>query len=191
MIVYSRLYRGDVHAFSMSWCSEDGSSKQVAQGIWPPADVSSGTRLMQISKRSSCSCLTRLSVKELFLAKCDFKGWISGPKETETVYPTAGNLHEFHAGAETCTFIDVFIPPYNSDRVRHFYTPDCFIYKPSDRASHVPSYGPLSAETHHMSIVEVGSIVKLRPIDDPRHYRINRMPYTSPSLHFADWHPFS
>ncbi len=46
MIVYSRLYRGDVHAFSMSWCCEDGSSKQVAQGIWPPADLSSGTGLM-------------------------------------------------------------------------------------------------------------------------------------------------
>ena len=106
------------------------------------------------------------------------------------MYPTAGNLHEFHAGADTCTFIDVFIPPYNSARVRHFYTPECFIFKPSDRASHVPSYGPLSAETHHMSIVEVGSIVKLRPIDDPRHYRINRMPYTSPSSHFVGWSPF-
>ncbi len=130
------------------------------------------------------------TAKDTFSAKCDFKGWISGPKETETVYPTAGNLHEFHAGAETCTFIDVFIPPYNGSRVRHFYTPECFIYKPSDRASHVPSYGPLSAETHHMSTVEVGSIVKLRPIDDPRHYRINRMPYTEVTSHFVGWSPF-
>lgn len=50
MIVYSRLYRGDVHAFSMSWCSEDGASKQVADGIWPPADISAGNHLCPLVK---------------------------------------------------------------------------------------------------------------------------------------------
>lgn len=39
--------------------------------------------------------------------------------------------------------------------------------------------GPLSTEVHHLGMIEVGAIVKLRQIEDPKHYRINRLSITS------------
>lgn len=100
-----------------------------------------------------------------------------GPKATEIVTPASGNLHEFQSGDTTSTFLDVFIPPYNKDRVRHFYQPEVLLHRPSNRMSHNPSFGPLSTEAHHLSCVEVGTIVKLKHIEDPKHYRINRLPF--------------
>jgi len=156
MAVYSRLYRGDLHVFSMSWTDEVGK----------PGLEAASNRLF---------------------ASCDLKGWLSGSQTTFSLSPVRGNLHELHAGADTCVILDVFVPPYNgTTRTRQFYSPEKLTKLPCTRvSSSTPSYGPMSVDPHHLSAVEVGCVVKLKIIPDPHNYRINRLPYIGPCRHFA------
>jgi hypothetical protein len=159
MTVYSRLYRGDLHVFSMSWTDESGN-------LHPTAALTGDD--------------------QSFFASCDQKGWLSGSQPTFSLSPVRGNLHELHAGADVCVILDVFVPPYDGkSRVRQFFTPEKLTKLPMTRISSVaPSFGPMSVDPHHLSAVEVGCIVKLKMIPDPRNYRINRLPYTEPCKHF-------
>jgi hypothetical protein len=115
-----------------------------------------------------------------------FKGWQSGSQQTFSLSPVRGNLHELHAGAETCVLLDVFVPPYDGvNRIRQFFTPEKLTRLPHTRMSSAPpSYGLFSVDPHHLSCVDVGCVVKLKTIPDPRNYRINRLPYTGPCKHF-------
>ena len=166
MSVYSRLFRGDLHLFSLSLSNERGRLK-------PSTDLDSAGPIF---------------------ASCDVKGWQSGSQPTFCLSAVRGNLHELHAGADQCVLLDVFVPPYNLRRRRQFYTPERLTKLPVTRiASQPPSFGALSVDPHHLQAVEVGCVVKLKTILDPANYRIVRVPFTAPSKHFQedeeDLHP--
>ncbi len=137
MNVYSRLYRGDLHLFSLSWT--DAQGKLLTKS--PDAeDVD-------------------------IYASCDQKCWFSGSQSTFSLSAIRGNLHELHAGEQTCVLLDVFVPPYSTGRVRRFFTPEKLTKLPVTRiSSSTPSFGPLSVDPHHLAAVEVGCVVKLKMV---------------------------